>query len=127
MPESAAKPYEIPRQPFGLSLWQFIVLKFVVMSIFVAILGCLQGWAAKNSYKPEQCADFKVGLLHGVLMPASFPTLILGHDIPIYAPNNTGKNYKIGYLLGLNTCGSMFFGLAYWGMGKRHLPRRKED
>jgi hypothetical protein len=124
MPESAARTIEVPRQPLGLSLWQFIVFKFLVMSVFVAILAYLQGWAAKNSYKPEQCADFKVGLLHGILMPASFPTLIMGHDIPIYAPNNTGKNYKIGYLLGLNTCGSVFFGLAYWGMGKH--PRRRQ-
>jgi hypothetical protein len=118
MSESVANPVAISRKPFGLSLWQFIVIKFTMMSIFVAILASLQGWAAKNSYKPEQCADFKVGLLHGFLMPASFPTLVMGHDIPIYAPNNTGKNYKIGYLLGLNSCGSLFFGLAYWGMGR---------
>lgn len=122
MSESISKPLVVPRQPLGLSLWQFIVVKFIVMSIFVWILACLQGWASKHSYKPEQCADFKTGILHGILMPASFPTLIMGHDIPIYAPNNTGKNYKIGYLLGLNTCGSVFFGLAYWGMGNR--PKR---
>jgi hypothetical protein len=122
MSESISRPITIPRQPFGLSLWQFIVVKLVIMSVFVAILASLQGWASKNSYKPGQCADFKVGLLHGILMPAAFPALILGHDLPIYAPNNTGCNYKIGYILGLNTCGSVFFGLAYWGMG-RH-PRR---
>lgn len=125
MSESISRPIEASSKPFGLSIWQFIVVKCVVMSIFIAILASLQGWAARNSYKPEQCADFKTGLLHGVLMPASFPTLVMGHDIPIYAPNNTGKNYKIGYLLGINTCGSVFFGLAYWGMGKP--PRRRGD
>jgi hypothetical protein len=122
MPESVPKSIIVPRQPFGLSLVQFIIFKFVVMSVFVALLASLQGWAAKSSYNPENCADFKMGFLHGVLLPAAFPALVAGHNLPIYAPNNTGCNYKIGLLLGLNSCGSVFFGLAYWGMGKR--PKR---
>ena len=122
MPESVSKPISVPRQPFGLSLVQFIIFKFIVMSVFVALLAWLQGWAAKTSYNPENCADFKMGFLHGVLLPAAFPALVSGHNLPIYASNNTGCNYKIGLLLGLNSCGSVFFGLAYWGMGKR--PRR---
>jgi hypothetical protein len=125
MPESVSKPITIPRQPFGLSLVQFIIFKFIVMTAFVFLLAWLQGWAAKNSYKPENCADFKMGIVHGILMPAAFPALIAGHNLPIYAPNNTGCNYKIGLLLGLNTCGTVFFGLAYWGMGSR--PRRSTN
>ena len=125
MPESVSKPMTVPRQPFGLSLVQFIIFKFVVMSLFVALLAWLQGWAAKTSYNPENCADFKMGVLHGILLPAAFPALVMGHNLPIYAPNNTGCNYKIGLLLGLNTCGSVFFGLAYWGIGSR--PRRKTN
>lgn len=125
MPESAPKPITVPRQPFGLSLVQFIIFKFVVMSLFVALLAWLQGWAAKSSYNPENCADFKMGFLHGALLPAAFPALIMGHNLPIYAPNNTGCNYKIGLLLGLNTCGTIFFGLAYWGIGSR--PRRLKN
>lgn len=123
MPDSASKPIDVPRQPLGLSLVQFIIFKFLVMSAFVALLAYLQGWAAKTSYNPENCADFKMGLLHGVLLPAAFPALVAGHNLPIYAPNNTGCNYKIGLLLGLNSCGSVFFGLAYWGMGKRSRPK----
>lgn len=127
MSESVSKPVEVhvPRQPLGLSLVQFIIFKFVVMTAFVFFLAYLQGWAAKSSYNIENRADFKMGFIHGVLMPAAFPALIGGHDMPIYAPNNDGRNYKIGLLLGINSCGSVFFGLAYWGMGKRHLPKRK--
>jgi hypothetical protein len=84
------------------------------MAAFVWVLAALQGWAAKNSYKPENVADFKMGILHGILMPAAFPALVGGHDMPIYASNNTGRNYKIGYILGLNTCGTMFFAIAFW-------------
>jgi hypothetical protein len=106
----------------GLTLIQFIIFKFIVMTAFVIALAYLQGWASKNSYKAENHADFKVGLLHGFLMPAAFPGLLGGHDLPIYAPNNSGRTYKIGYILGINTCGTLFFGLAFWGMGG---PRRK--
>jgi hypothetical protein len=93
------------------------------MTIYVMILAMCQGWATKNSYKPEQCADFKVGLMHGFLMPASFPGLLAGHDLPIYAPNNNGRDYKVGFILGLNGSGTVFFGMAYWGMGR---PRKKQ-
>jgi hypothetical protein len=122
MPESVSKSIIVPRQPLGLTLVQFIIFKCVVMAIFVFLLACLQGWAAKSSYKAENCADFKMGVVHGILMPAAFPALMAGHNLPVYAPNNNGCNYKIGLLLGLNACGTVFFGLAYWGMGNR--PRR---
>ena len=88
------------------------------MAVFVGSLAFLQGWAAKNSYKPENFADFKMGIVHGILMPAAFPALLAGHDLPIYASNNSGRNYKIGYILGINTCGTLFFGIAFWGMGR---------
>jgi len=53
-------------------------------------------------------------------MPAALPGLVGGKDLPIYAPNNEGRAYKIGYILGLNTCGTMFFGVAFW------QPRRRK-
>ncbi len=125
MSESVAKPMAGDRgYPFGLNVWQFIVIKCVLMTLFVASLAWLQGWAARSSYKPENFADFKMGIVHGILMPAALPALLAGHDLPIYAPNNSGCNYKIGYILGINTCGTLFFAMAYWGMGRR---RRKMD
>jgi hypothetical protein len=122
MSESVSKPIAVSNQPFGLALWQFLIVKTVLITVFVALLVYLQGWAAKSSYNPENQADFKMGILHGILMPAAFPGLLAGHDLPIYAPNNTGRNYKVGYILGINTCGTVFFGLAYWGMGRK--PRK---
>jgi hypothetical protein len=122
MSESVSKPMAISSQPLGLTLWQFLVVKTVLICAFVGLLVYLQGWASRNSYNSENEADFKMGILHGVLMPAAFPGLLAGHDLPIYAPNNTGRNYKIGYILGINTCGTVFFGLAYWGMGRK--PRK---
>ena len=53
-------------------------------------------------------------------MPAALPDLLGGKDVPIYAPNNEGRAYKIGYILGLNGCGTFFFGVAFW------QPRRRK-
>jgi hypothetical protein len=60
-----------------------------------------------------------MGLLEGAVMPAALPVLMAGRDAPIYAPNNVGRGYKIGFILGLNTSGTIFFGAAFW------QPRRK--
>jgi len=43
----------------------------------------------------------------------------LGQDLPIYAPNNSGRLYNIGYIFGINTCGFLFFGVGFW------RPRRR--
>ena len=53
-------------------------------------------------------------MMEGALMPAALPGLVGGKDLPIYAPNNLGRPYKIGYILGLNTCGTIYFGIAFW-------------
>ena len=59
-------------------------------------------------------AGFARGLLHGALMPMSLPNLLLGQDVTIYAPKNTGRLYKLGYTAGVNGSGAIFFGLAFW-------------
>jgi hypothetical protein len=54
------------------------------------------------------------GMLQGALMPMSMPNLLLGKDVIIYSEKNTGRSYKLGYTLGTNTCGAIFFGLFFW-------------
>jgi hypothetical protein len=46
-------------------------------------------------------------------MPVALPSLLLGRDVPIYAPINTGRTYKLGYIAGINLCGLVFFGAAF--------------
>ncbi len=53
-------------------------------------------------------------------MPCAMPQLLLGNDVPIYALHNTGIPYKLGYTVGVNVCGALFFGLLY-----RRLHRPK--
>lgn len=115
MSEPVSHPAEVSAlQRWRITRLQFIIAKGIAMIVFVWVLAALQGWASKSSYKPENQANFKMGILHGILMPAAFPALMSGHDMPIYAPTNTGRNYKIGYILGINTCGTLFFGIAFW-------------
>lgn len=58
-------------------------------------------------------AGFGPGLLHGIIMPIALPALTAGADPIIYANLNTGRGYKLGYTLGVNGCGAVFFGTLY--------------
>ena len=78
------------------------------------VLGFGYDWAAPRFYGPERVAGFRLGILHGALMPVALPSLLLGKDVPIYAERNEGRVYKLGYIAGINACGFVFFGLAFW-------------
>ena len=62
------------------------------------------------------------GILHGALMPLALPNLVVGSDVPIYATRNTGVPYKLGYTLGVNACGAVFFGCFYWRLNRLRKP-----
>src|ERR1700722_12440638 len=64
--------------------------------------------------KPTGPAGFARGLLHGAMMPAAMLNLLIGRDVPIYASENTGRTYKLGYTAGVNACGAIFFGFFFW-------------
>ena len=96
-----------------------IIIKIIALTAISLALVFAQNWAAPRYYQPDYVAGFYTGMLEGALMPAALPGLLGGHDVPIYAPNNVGRGYKIGYIVGLNTCGTFFFGVAFW------QPRRK--
>jgi hypothetical protein len=95
------------------------LIRFILLTLISLVLGFTHSWAASRFYQPDYVAGFPAGLMEGALMPAALPGLVSGKDLPIYAPNNVGRGYKIGYILGLNTCGTLFFGVAFW------QPRRK--
>ena len=104
----------------GMSKTKVILIKASALTGISVALITAQGWATPRYYRPDYTAGFYTGLLEGALMPAALPGLVGGKDLPIYAPNNIGRGYKIGYILGLNSCGTMFFGVAFW------QPRRRK-
>lgn len=58
------------------------------------------------------------GMLQGALMPLALPNLAMGKDVVIYSANNTGRPYKLGYTLGVNVCGLIFFGIFFWRVSR---------
>lgn len=83
------------------------------MIIIAGTVGSLSRAVSAHELKRTRPAGFAAGILHGIVMPISLPALVVGSDPVIYSPLNTGRPYKLGYTLGVNTCGAVFFGLLY--------------
>lgn len=102
------------------------VLRRVV--VFVAVMSLI-GWTLARLQQvvghETRPAGFKVGLLHGALMPCAFPLLLAGQNVQIYAELNTGHSYKLGYTMGVNGCGLIFFGFLFTRLARvrRRLGR----
>ncbi len=97
----------------GLTLFDW-VKKAVVFIAVTACLGWFYGWASPWAYPKDRPLSFGHGALHGALMPMALPSLVMGQNVDIFATNNNGKPYKIGYIVGINVCGLLVFGSAFW-------------
>ena len=77
------------------------------------------GWASSAAMRWDAGLGtppgFGRGLMHGAIMPLAWPGLLGGRDQQIYAEVNAGRTYKLGYSLGVNACGLVFFG---WFFGR---------
>jgi hypothetical protein len=109
-----AKPHSSQTRPPALARLKRLAMKVVIQVTLGLLLGFGYGWAAPRLYGPERSAGFRLGILHGGLMPVALPSLLLGKDVPIYADRNQGRTYKLGYIVGINACGLLFFGSAFW-------------
>jgi hypothetical protein len=101
--------------------------KAAVLVLLGLALGFGYDWAAPRFYKPECVPGFGLGVLHGALMPVALPSLLLGKDVPIYAAKNQGRSYKLGYIVGINACGLLFFGLAFWRPSRPSAEATKDS
>ncbi len=98
------------------------VLKITVLVLLGLGFGYAHGWASTRLYGRDRVAGFHTGVIQGALMPSALPSLLMGKDLPIYAPNNEGRAYNIGYIFGINTCGTLFFGVGFWPLRARKKP-----
>ena len=71
--------------------------------------------ARRLDENPEP-AGFGRGLAQGALMPFAWPTLLAAQDVVIYAKNNNGIAYKLGYTFGANLCGFAVLSVIYLRM-----------
>lgn len=85
------------------------VAGFILMAF---LLGFIADFAARRNH-PDAPAGFLWGMAHGALMPTTLPALFLGKNVTIYAPHNTGRTYNLGYTMGVNACGLIFFGILF--------------
>jgi hypothetical protein len=94
----------------------------------IAVVGTGFIWVVQRSSasfdRTTQPAGFTRGVLHGALMPLALPNLLIGQDVTIYVPNNTGRSYKLGYTVGVNGCGALFFGLCFWRLNRWRRHRQ---
>lgn len=90
--------------------------------IGLLIFGLIAGWLVHHAEvaleRRNKPAGFVHGLVQGALMPIALPNLAVGKDVPIYAEKNLGRVYKLGYTLGVNACGLIFFGFFFWRVRK---------
>jgi hypothetical protein len=98
-------------------LWLTKIVYFLSASM---LLGWFYGWASPRAFPKDKTMGFGYGMLHGALMPLALPSLLMGQDVEIFATENSGRIYKIGYICGINVCGLSFFGPLFW------RPRRKD-
>ncbi|MCX6302407.1 MAG: hypothetical protein NTW82_09500 [Bacteroidia bacterium] len=96
---------------------------FMLFSIFI-ILIFLSGCA--KSEMVDQCLTghtygFFGGLWHGFIAPFDFIGMLFNDDITMYAQNNNGGLYALGFLLGSGGWG--FFG----GKGIRRVQHSRVD
>jgi hypothetical protein len=88
--------------------------KAVIFAVTMLLLGWFYARASPLGYPKERTLGFSYGALHGALMPMALPSLVMGQNVEIFAANNSGRPYKIGYIVGINLCGLVVFGSAFW-------------
>ena len=98
-----------------------LVTRLATILLLAFVIGWILNRVSQQLSQNHRPAGFVRGLVQGALMPASMPNLLIGHDVVIYAVNNNGVFYKLGYTMGVNACGALFFGMFYWRMKRwRH-------
>lgn len=93
---------------------KFWLKKIAAFLIVSALIGWFYGWSFTRAFPKNTTFGFGYGMLHGALMPLALPSLLLGQDVEIFASDNSGRPYKIGYICGINLCGLSFFGPLFW-------------
>jgi hypothetical protein len=112
--------------------WSFGgILRFLLRLALIFVITWAWGWilnkSATSSNAQTEAAGFSRGMLHGALMPGAMPSLLFGKDVVIYAENNNGRLYKLGYTFGVNACGAFFFGTFFWRLRKLNHWRKQNE
>jgi hypothetical protein len=102
------------QRPFALKCLRRVA-EFLILA---AVIGLILHQLALVAHSFSGRAGFGIGVVHGALMPLALPNLVVGDDVAIYAAQNTGRFYKLGYTAGVNGCGLLFFGCFFWRVSR---------
>lgn len=103
-----------PRRGF----WVLLLKRIAGILVAGVVIATILHFVARRLHESTRPAGFGGGVLHGALMPLALPNLLAGDDVTIYAEENTGRWYKLGYTVGVNGCGLLFFGIFFWRVGR---------
>lgn len=112
MPQTQAKAPGIK------SLLRRIVFRLAMIALVASGFIWVVQRSSESFDRSTEPAGFTRGILHGALMPLALPNLLIGRDVTIYVSNNTGRLYKLGYTVGVNGCGLIFFGFFFWRLNR---------
>lgn len=94
--------------------WQAIGFRVICFLVLAFAIGAVLNRVSANLGRDTRPAGFGRGIVQGALMPMAMPNLLVGRDVSIYSTRNTGLKYKLGYTVGVNGCGAIFFGVLFW-------------
>ena len=92
----------------------------LVLIIVIFFTGCARSEAV-NACLHGHTYGFWSGLWHGIIAPVDFVVMLFRKDITMYAQNNNGAWYALGFLIGSGGWGF----LGGKGLGKKR-ERRNE-
>ncbi|MGA2802254.1 MAG: hypothetical protein ABSE97_07810 [Verrucomicrobiota bacterium] len=113
-------------EPSRRNFVMLLLRKAVTLAVVTVLFGWFYVWASPWAFPQNRTAGFGHGVLHGALMPIALPSLVIGRNVPIYAPDNSGRTYKIGYICGINLCGLAFFGPLFWRPKRRPADHKNQ-
>jgi hypothetical protein len=105
-------------------LYRKLLIRVLILLIAANCIGLILHYSQRFTQLPGQQAGFARGMLHGALMPLALPNLLVGQDVEIYAARNTGRTYKLGYAVGVDVCGAIFFGFFFWRVSRWRNERQ---
>jgi hypothetical protein len=101
-----------------------LLVRILVFLLVANGIGLAMHYSHRAFRPTDRPAGFARGMLHGALMPLALPSLMMGRDVNIYALENTGRSYKLGYTSGVNACGAIFFGVFFWRVNRWRRARK---
>lgn len=75
-------------------------IKIILLSLVLFVVAsCAKQQDLSNCLTGEPDSFFP-GLIHGLISPIAFISMLLGDDVTIYSANNDGKWYALGFIIG---------------------------